>query len=65
MKNAILGFLLGIIVIISLAATPVGESIMTFKPALPKSQVYIVKYVDGFTNPKEEVMQYIYKKVIS
>lgn len=51
MKNTILGFLLGVILVISMAATPIGKSFITFKQATPKYTVsYNGRYPEDFTS---------------
>ncbi len=55
MKNGIIGFFIGIIVLISLAATPIGQDIITFKPATPKEQQIIISGLNGLSDPTDEV----------
>jgi hypothetical protein len=59
MKNALIGFLVGIVLIVSVAATPAVQNLITIKPAQPKSQVYLQIDVDGFGSDQSKVNGYL------
>jgi hypothetical protein len=64
MKNAFIGFLLGIVLIVSVAATPAVQNLITIKPAQPVSQVYLQIGVDGFGSDQSKVNGYLKKGYI-
>ena len=64
MKNALIGFLVGIVLIVSVAATPAVQNLITIKPAQPKSQVYLQIDVDGFGSSQSKVNGYLKKGYI-
>jgi len=64
MKNALIGFLVGIVLIVSVAATPAVQNLITIKPAQPKSQVYLQIGVDGFGSDQSKVNGYLKKGYI-
>lgn len=64
MKNALIGFLVGIVLIVSVAATPAVQNLITIKPAQPKSQVYLQINIDGFGSDQSKVNGYLKKGYI-
>ena len=64
MKNALIGFLVVIVFIVSVTATPAVQNLIPIKPAQPKSQVYLQIGVDGFGSDQSKVNDYLKKGYI-